>query len=85
MQQRNKQQKDKKPLEFLTTFAGSVLDGVTGELPEYRHLNKRPEYKDGWGYSFGNEIGRLAQGMPGRNNGTDTLFFIKKSKVPSDR
>ena len=72
-------------LEFLTDFAGSVLDAETGELLEYRHLIKRPKYKDEWGYSFGNEIGRLAQGMPGRNNGTNTLFFIHKSEVPSDR
>ena len=74
----------KYPLEFLTDFAGSVLDGVTGKLLEYRHLIERPEYKDDWGYSFGNEIGRLAQGMPGQNNGTDTLFFINKNEVPSD-
>jgi hypothetical protein len=62
------------PLKFLADFAGSVLDAETGELLEYRHLIKRPQYKDDWGHSFGNKIGRLAQGMPGRNNGTDTLF-----------
>ena len=36
----------KYPLEFLTDFSGSVLDSVKGELLEYRHLIKRPEYKD---------------------------------------
>ena len=61
------------------------MDGVTGELLEYRHLIKRPEHKDNRGYSFGSETGRLAQGMLGQNNGTDSLFFINKSKVPSDR
>ena len=67
VQQRNKQQaaSRKYPLEFLTDFAGSVFDGVTVELLEYRHLTKRPEYKDDWGYSVGNELGRLMQGMPG--------------------
>jgi len=72
-------------LEFLTDFPGSVLNGETGELLEYRHLIKRPKFKDEWGYSFGNEIGRLAQGMPGRNKGTNTLFFIDRKDVPPDR
>ena len=63
-------------LEFLTDFSGSVLDAETGELLEYRHLIKRPKYKDKWGYLFGNEIGRLAQGMPGQSNGTNTLSFL---------
>jgi hypothetical protein len=30
-------------------------------------------------------MGRLAQGMPGRNSGTNTLFFIDRSEVPADR
>ena len=36
-------------LKFLTDFAGSVLDAQKGELLEYRHVIKRPEYKDEWG------------------------------------
>ena len=36
-------------------------------------------------HSYGNEIGRLAQGMPGRNTSTNTLIFIKKNQVPQDR
>jgi hypothetical protein len=62
-----------------------VLDNPTGELIEPRHLIKRPEYKGNWGYRFGNEIGRLAQGMSGQNNGRDTLFFINKSEISPDR
>ena len=73
------------PLEFLTDFTGSVLDAETGELLEYRHLIKGSEYKDDWGFSFGNEVGRLAQDMPGLNKGTNTLFFIPKDKLPADR
>ena len=34
---------------------------------------------------YGNELGRLAQGMPGQNTGTNTIFFIKKNQVPQDR
>jgi hypothetical protein len=52
---------------------------------EYRHLIKRDEYKEVWGNSFGNEIGRLAQGIPGRVEGTDTIDFIDYDEVPADR
>ena len=71
--------------KFIVDYVASVLDGNTGELLEYRHLIKKPEYKKEWRFSFGNEIGRLAQGMPGRNDGTNTLFFIHKHEVPPDR
>ena len=66
------------PMQFITDFAGSVLDGETGELLEYQHLIKRPKYKDNWGYSFGNKVGRPCQGIPGRNDGTNTMFFSSK-------
>ena len=46
---------------------------------------KRPKYKDDWSYSFGNEVGRLYQGMPGQNDGTNTMFFTEKDDVPWDR
>ena len=75
----------KYPLQFIADFAGAVLDGKTGELFEYRHLMKNDKYKEDWGHSFENEIGRLCQGMPGRNDGTNTMFFINKEEVPSDR
>jgi hypothetical protein len=75
----------KYPLEFLCEYAGAVLDGATGDLLEYRHLIKHPKYKRVWGHAFGNEIGRLCQGMPGRVEGTDTFFFIHKHEVPPDR
>jgi hypothetical protein len=36
-------------------------------------------------HSYGNEIGRLAQGMPGRNTGINTIIFIKRNQVPHAR
>ena len=36
-------------------------------------------------HSYGNETGQLAQGMPGRNTGTNTIIFIKKNQVPKYR
>mgnify|MGYP007089473653 CR=1 FL=1 len=76
----------KYPLEFLCEYANAVLDGETGELLQYRHLIKSPKYRNDWFISAGNEVGRLAQGMPSQEiKGTDTLFFIQKSKFPTDR
>ena len=56
-----------------------------GDMLEYRHLIKGPEYKEIWGHGYGNEIGRLAQGMKGRVDDTDTMHFIHKHEVPRDR
>jgi len=50
------------PLKLLCEMAGAIMD-ANGEMLEYRHLIKRPEYRDIWSKSYGNEIGRLAQGM----------------------
>ena len=69
----------------MTDFEAAVIDNEIGELLEYRHLIQRPKYKKDWGFSFGNEIGRLAQGMLGRNEGTDTLEFIDKKEIPNER
>ena len=47
---------------------------VNGDLLEYRHLMKGEEYRDIWGKSYGNELGRLAQGIGDNIKGTDTIF-----------
>ncbi len=36
-------------------------------------------------HSYGNELGQLAQGMPGQNTSTNTIFFIKKNQVLQDK
>ena len=54
----------------------AVMDSKTGKMLEYRHLRQNAETREEWGHSFGNEIGRLAQGMPGRVEGTNTIKFI---------
>ena len=53
-----------------------------GDMLEYHHLMKQPEI---WGHGYGNEIGRLAQRMKDRVDGTDTMHFIHKHEVPRDR
>ena len=62
-----------------------MLDTQTGDLLEYRHLIRHPLYKEVWGGAFGKEVGRLAQGIPGVVEGTDTIEFIHKDDVPNDR
>ena len=52
---------------------------------EYHHLTKHPKYKEIWKCSFRNEIGWLAQGMPGQVKGANTMFFITKDDVPQNR
>jgi hypothetical protein len=67
----------KLPMKWLCKMANSVM-GVDGELLEYHHLITNQTIRATWHYSYGNKIGRLAQGMPGRNTSTNTIVFIKK-------
>ena len=73
------------PLQFLADFAGAVLHNERGKILEYRHIIKPPKYKFDWDYYFGNDIGRLAQGTTGRENGTNTIFFIHKGEIPNEQ
>jgi hypothetical protein len=69
----------KLPMKWLCEVANSVL-GVNGELLEYHHLIANQTTRATWQHSHGNEIGRLAQGMPGHNNiGTNTIILINKN------
>eukprot|EP00804_Cyclotella_cryptica_P009373 CCRYP_018077-RA/>CCRYP_018077-RA protein AED:0.09 eAED:0.09 QI:0/0/0/1/1/1/2/0/1069 len=63
----------------------AVLNDETGELMEYRHLLANPKYRDTWQNSYGKELGRLAQGLPGIVKGTNTIAFIQRTHVPQDR
>ena len=72
------------PMMWLCKLANSVL-GEKGELLVYCHLISNPKTKAVWAHLYGNEIGHLAQGMPGRNKGTNTIFFIHRDQVTRDR
>ena len=61
------------------------MDEDTVDLLEYRHLVKHPKHTKVWGGAFGKEVGLLAQVLPGIVEGTDTLNFIFKHEIPSDR
>ncbi len=72
------------PMTWFCEMANSVL-GKNGELLQYRHLTANPKTRETWTHLYGNERGRLAQGMPGRVKGTDTIFFIPRHSVPKER
>ena len=69
------------PAERINT----VVDPDTGEHMEYRQLISNPRTSALWQRSAANEFGRLAQGVGDRIQGTDTIHFIHKSELPSDR
>jgi hypothetical protein len=71
-------------MKGLCKMANSVL-GVNRELLEYCHLIANQTARATWQHSYGNEIGRLAQGMRGCNTGTNTIIFIKKNQVLQNR
>ncbi len=73
----------KLPMTWFCKMANLVL-GNNGKLLEYWHLIANPTTCATWTYSYGNEIGRLAQGMPGQNTGTNTIHFIPRDRVPRE-
>jgi hypothetical protein len=68
------------PMQWLCEMAHSVIGG-NRKLLEWRHLTANPKMRATWTHSYGNEIGCLAQGMPGHNTSTTTIFFIKRTKT----
>ena len=52
---------------------------------EYLHLIGNPKYRALWIKSYGNELGRLAQGMPVWVKGTNIIFFVDKADISVDR
>jgi hypothetical protein len=72
------------PMAWLCEMANSVI-GEGGKLLEYEQLIANPKTRAKWTHSYGNKIGRLAQGMPGQNTGTNTIIFIRKDQVPKAR
>ncbi len=65
--------------------ANPVLDYDTRKLLEYRQLLRDPKHIEIWTKAGANEFGQLAQGVGGRIDGTNTIFFIHKHEIPQDR
>jgi hypothetical protein len=65
-------------------LAKAVIHPVTGKEMEYSALMKDTRLQRLWMRGFGNECGRLFQGIRDIP-GTDTCFFIKLTNIPKDR
>jgi hypothetical protein len=65
-------------------LANAVIHPTTGKEMEYPALVKDPQLYPLWSRGFGNECGRLFQGIRDIP-GTDTCFFIKLTNIPKDR
>ena len=65
--------------------ANVVMHPVSGKPMTYRELLKDPLTKREWELSASDGFGRLAQGVGGRIQGTDTIKFIPHSAMPMDR
>ena len=60
----------------------AVIDDVTGQSLEYRHLSRGPN-ADSWSHSLSNNLCCLEQGVGTRmRTGTNTVFFIGKCDMP---
>jgi hypothetical protein len=64
--------------------ANAVVHPITGKEIKYIALMKDPRLQPLWKRGFGNEVGRLFQGIRDIP-GTDTCFFIKLTNIPKDR
>jgi hypothetical protein len=64
--------------------ANAVIHPVTGKEMEYSTLMKYPHLQPLWTRGFGNECGRLFQGIRDIP-GPDTCFFIELKNIPNDR
>ena len=70
---------------FSIEIINAVLNEETGKLMEYRHIMKNPKYRQLYATSCNKELGRLAQGMPGKAEGTNAIYFIYKSYIPDEQ
>ena len=69
---------------LLFDLSNAVMD-ANGEILQYLHIMARPEYRVVLVKAYAKELGRLAQGLPGVVDGTDTIDFITKYKLSFNR
>jgi hypothetical protein len=65
-------------------LANAVIHPITGKEMEYSALMRDHRLQPLWTRGFGNDCGRLFQGIRDIA-GTDTCFFIKLTNIPKDR
>jgi hypothetical protein len=67
------------------TMANAVINEDTGASLEYCHLIQDETTFPVWNKAAANEFGRLAQGVGGRIEGSNTIFFIPRKAVPKGK
>jgi hypothetical protein len=72
------------PHWFQQHFVNAVVHPVTSKQMEYTALMKNSDLQPLWKRGFGNEAGRLFQGIH-NIPGTDTCFFVELTNIPKDR
>jgi hypothetical protein len=65
-------------------YANAVVHPITDKEMEYTALMKDPNLQPLWKRGFGNEAGRLFQGIHDIPV-TDTCFFVELTNIPKDR
>jgi hypothetical protein len=60
-------------------MANGVINEDTGASLEYHHLIQDETTFSVWNKAAANEFGRLAQGIGGRIEGSNTIFFIPRN------
>jgi hypothetical protein len=66
-------------------MANAVIQPTTGANMEYRGLIADKETFPIWDCAAANEFGRLAQGVGGRIEGSNTIYFIPRLAVPPNK
>ena len=51
---------------------------------KYHHIMKNPKYFQLYATSYSKELGRIDQGMPGKAEDTNAIYFIDKADIPAE-
>ena len=66
-------------------YINAILNSVTGNMMEYRHLIVDPATREVWEKLSAKTFGRLMKGFKRGIHGTDTMKFIQKHEVPYNK
>jgi hypothetical protein len=66
-------------------MANAVINQDTGDSLEYCQLIQDKTKTPVWNKAAANEFGRLAQGVGGRIEGSNTIFFLPRQPIPKGK
>jgi hypothetical protein len=86
-QHRTRSQKAQHSAHYVhsTPMEAAVIHPTTGANMEYRGLITDKETFPTWDRAAASEFGRLAQGVGGHINSSNTIYFIPRSAVPPNK